>query len=259
MCHCIVQKAIGAFLAPRNAERNAERKVRPLMRISAFHVAEELVRVSDTSPGPATIDDMAACISHGNGALRVDATRTVWLFTGSLQGIGNPDVRQPLVIRTSLRVQPRPGALMNTHAVALTFRDIARPGIGRPQQDYPRGYRRTWAPYATQPDMPVAMGGIPAGVVAANTIDVITPGNEFNWIDLEPLDVFPVGCLVYRFKNNGVLTAYQRISQVLWLNLVVQNAANAADLKDIKARLGFDEIEPSHTHHPRPVLFDPAG
>jgi hypothetical protein len=229
------------------------------MHVSAAQIAEAILTAAGTVPDPNITNDLASCIAHSNGALRVGETRTVWLVLGSVLEAGGATTANPLLVRYGLRVTPRPGALMPTDRVASTFRDAVRAGIGRAGRDYPPDYRRTWAPRPTVSDDPVPMGGVGQSLTVANSIDVLKAGNEFDWFNLESLRDFPVGCVVYRLKSTGPLAAYQRVTPTRWLSISIPDPFCPIDLGAVLNELNVSSIGPGPENHPRPLLYSIAS
>jgi hypothetical protein len=229
------------------------------MHVSATRIAEAILTAAGTVPDPNITNDLASCIVHGNGALRVGETRTVWLVLDSILKASDANISYPLLVRSGLRMVPRPKALLLTDRVANNFRDAARAGIGRADRDFPAGYRRTWAPCPTVSDDPVPMGGVTQGTAVANTIDILKAGNEFDWFNLESLTDFPVGCLVYRLKSTGPLAAYQRLTPTRWLNMSIPEPICPVDLSVILGELEVSSIGPGPENHPRPLLHSVAS
>jgi hypothetical protein len=202
-------------------------------------------------PGQEEINKFAACLSMGNGGMRIPGTQSVLIVLGDVTQPSLGPV-PPLVVAKLRR--PGPGSVCTTELVAHNFREAVRNEIGtRVDGFYPPDFRESWAPIPLGVTGWIPYGG-PQVKPVAQTIGIITPDLLVDWADLYPLDEFPIGCIVWRLTEIGTLVFFQRVQGNKWLRLFVPHPRCLFDLPRILGDLMISRLEP--TDEPLPLLFN---
>jgi hypothetical protein len=236
------------MLAP--ASGNAYREA-PL---STF--AQLAQKILDPKASPQTAADLTACLSYGNGAMRIGNTNRGLIVLQPIAGAMQPNAPGFLPVLVGFRIPDELPLrrIGDSSFVGKSFCRFARYGFGSAR---PNGYHEAWAPAAINSYAPVPIAG-PLNAPVGTTPDLNLSDNVYEWRDVRAV---PVGGVVYRITSSGVVIAFQRLGDGQEDSWVQVECGARRDFGNVYQVVKAHPQEPATQGLPSrlPLAFDPAA